>query len=69
MNPQMGNYLEKSQEQIKSGDKTVHEGDQNEDEIINDLNSLIKEMNGHYLPSIEKCFIAHYFYEYYTSFL
>lgn len=59
-----GKLFRKSQEQIKSGDKTVHEGDQNEDEIINDLNSLIKEMNGHYLPSIEKCFIAHYFYEY-----
>lgn len=59
-----GKYFRKSQEQIKDGDKIVHEGDENEEEIIDDLNSLIKEMNGHYLPSIEKCFIAHYFYEY-----
>lgn len=59
-----GKYFRKSQEQIKDGDKVVHEGDETEEEIIADLNSLIKEMNGHYLPSIEKCFIAHYFYEY-----
>ncbi|PWT41399.1 Fic family protein [Limosilactobacillus reuteri] len=59
-----GDLFRRAPEEIIDGDKTIHEGDENEKEIINDLQSLLEEMNGHYLPSIEKCFIAHYFYEY-----
>lgn len=51
-------------ETIMDSDKIIHEGDPSEDTIIKDLSLLISEMNGHYLPAIEKCFIAHYFYEY-----
>ncbi len=59
-----GRWFRKTPETIMDGDKIIHEGDPNEQSIIQDLKKLIKEMNGHYLPSIEKCFIAHYFYEY-----
>ena len=59
-----GRWFRTNPETIMDGDKVIHEGDSSEKLIIKDLNDLINEMNGHYLPSIEKCFIAHYFYEY-----
>ena len=51
-------------EQIIKGDKIIHEGDVNEKQITTDLNSLILEMNNSDIPSLEKCFMAHYYYEY-----
>lgn len=59
-----GKWFRKGPETILNGDKVIHEGDPDEKAIIKDLRKLIIEMDGHYLPAIEKCFIAHYFYEY-----
>lgn len=59
-----GQYFRTQPENIMNGDKVIHEGDPTEGKIIADLESLIHEMNGHYLPSLEKCFITHYFHEY-----
>lgn len=62
-----GDLFRRTPEEIIDGDKTIHEGDENEKEIINDLQSLLEEMNGHYLPSIEKCFIAQYIHPFYDG--
>lgn len=45
-------------------DRLIHVGDFTEEQITQNLNHLIKEMNDSSIPSLEKCFIAHYYYEY-----
>ncbi|WP_407888371.1 Fic family protein [Levilactobacillus sp. N40-8-2] len=59
-----GKQFRKEGEIIRSGDRVVHRGDESEEQIISDLGKLVNEMNDDDIPSLPKCFIAHYFYEY-----
>lgn len=59
-----GKFFRKSAVNILAGDKVVHRGDTNETEIISDLEKLIAEMNNKEIPSLPKCFLAHYYFEY-----
>ena len=51
-------------EVINYGDKVIHRGDSCEKDIIDDLKLLVREMNNDSIPSLPKCFLAHYYYEY-----
>lgn len=59
-----GKLFRKEGEVIRYGDKVIHRGDETEDEITDHLNLLVKEMNNDDMPSLPKCFVAHYYYEY-----
>ena len=61
-----GDMFRKSSVEIKDGEngKVIHRGDTDEQNIKVDLEKLVLEMNNKEIPSLEKCFMAHYFYEY-----
>lgn len=61
-----GKLFRSKPESIMAGIKVIHEGDPTEKDIMADLTALVKEMNvdDSDIPALEKCFIAHYFYEY-----
>ncbi|BDZ31071.1 Fic family protein [Lactiplantibacillus brownii] len=59
-----GKLFRKEGEVINSGERIIHRGDASEDEIISHLSSLVTEMNDENIPSLPKCFVAHYYYEY-----
>lgn len=59
-----GKLFRKEGEVISYGDKVIHRGDETENEIIDHLNLLVKEMNDDDISSLPKCFVAHYYYEY-----
>lgn len=52
-------------ENILSGTgEIIHRGDYTQEQIKEDLFTLVREMNNEDIPSLPKCFIAHYYYEY-----
>lgn len=59
-----GKLFRKHGEVINSGDRIIHRGDANEEEIVDHLSALVNEMNNDNIPSLPKCFVAHYYYEY-----
>lgn len=59
-----GNLFRRQPEYIMDGSKTVHAGDVSEEQITQNLTKLVYEMNNHDIPALERCFIAHYYYEY-----
>lgn len=59
-----GKYFRKNGEVIKDGDRVVHRGDANEQQIDHDLQVLVQTMNNDDIPSLAKCFLSHYYYEY-----
>lgn len=59
-----GKFFRKDFVYITDGNRNVHEGDKNEEQIISDLDSLISELHDNTIPAIPRYLIAHYFYEY-----
>lgn len=59
-----GLLFRKSVVYISDKDKVVHQGSSNEESIIADLEKLILFMNQSVLPSLLKCCISHYYFEY-----
>lgn len=59
-----GLLFRKSVVYISDKDKVVHQGSSNEESIIADLEKLILFMNQTALPSLLKCCISHYYFEY-----
>lgn len=49
---------------ISDGQRNVHEGDYNEEQIDHDLTTLIAELNNSQIPQLPRYLMAHYFYEY-----
>ncbi|WP_425613281.1 Fic family protein [Xylocopilactobacillus apicola] len=59
-----GKLFRKANEVIQTSEKVIHRGDESEEEITNDLSKLVAEMNNPNIPSLPKCFLAHYYFEY-----
>lgn len=59
-----GKLFRKESVCISDGQRNVHEGDYNEEQILQDLQALINELNNRQIPKLPRYLIAHYFYEY-----
>lgn len=59
-----GKLFRKDSVFISDGQRNVHEGDYNEEQISHDLTALIKELNNDQIPQLPRYLMAHYFYEY-----
>lgn len=49
---------------ITDGRKNIHKGDHNEEQISQDLTTLIAELNNKQIPQLPRYLMGHYFYEY-----
>jgi Fic family protein len=60
-----GTYFRTKNVSLRNSDnKMIHKGVTGESVIIDKLSLLINFMNSNSVPSLEKCFISHYFFEY-----
>lgn len=59
-----GKLFRKGGIKISNGFETIHSGNPSEDIIIEHLNDLINFMNKKDIPSLIKCCITHYYFEY-----
>lgn len=59
-----GELFREKNVEIGTGNKVVHVGDYDEEQITADLDDLIKVMDNDNLPKLVKCFIGHFYYEY-----
>ncbi|MQS52642.1 Fic family protein [Companilactobacillus mishanensis] len=59
-----GQMFRKNPVEIRDGYKVIHSGSPSENSIKSDLSELVNLMNDEEIPALEKCFAAHYFYEY-----
>lgn len=59
-----GKLFRKDTVYVASGNKKVHQGNQDEESIIKDLDLLVTFMNRKDIPDLLKSVITHYFFEY-----
>lgn len=59
-----GKLFRKDSVFITDGQRNVHEGDHDEDQIKHDLTALVAELNNAKIPQLPRYLMAHYFYEY-----